>query len=173
MLESVWGPSFISFHQGVLEKKIVKDIQFSTSRKPCWPSWMKSKVIGHDFGRGPSKEYHNRRQTKEWQKFTWAFGSGKGSGELNIICIEMHKQSCYSCPIGQLSCLERKLPSKTWPVYYPFKASFQIDAITRTWDNTQTIKTSCYTQLRSITLEWYQSETSNSMMVLIINCYIR
>jgi hypothetical protein len=24
-------------------------------------------------------------------------------------------------------------PSKTWPVYYPFKASFQIDAITRTW----------------------------------------
>jgi hypothetical protein len=80
MLESGWSkqtpfwkrppPSIFLFKFSlypVVMKKIVKDFHFS-----CWPSGMKGKVIWHNFGREPSRVYHNRWQIKEWLMFIGA-----------------------------------------------------------------------------------------------------
>jgi hypothetical protein len=39
--------------------------------QPCWPSWMKGKLIRQNFGRVPFKDYHDRGQGLA--KIRWSF----------------------------------------------------------------------------------------------------
>ena len=72
-----------SFHLVAL-KNIVEDFK---SQHPCWSSGMKNKGWGHNFGIWPAKEYHNSRQTKEWQMLVCFLDDPLQNGCLVVIII--------------------------------------------------------------------------------------
>ena len=46
---------YYSFHPVILT--IFKDLQFSIDQKPCWPSWIWHKIVGHNFGRSNTSKF--------------------------------------------------------------------------------------------------------------------
>jgi hypothetical protein len=58
-----------------------------SSQHPCWSSGMKNKGCRHNFGIRPAKEYHNSRQTKEWQMLVCFLDDPLQNGCLVVIII--------------------------------------------------------------------------------------